>query len=57
MQAGDWRDWLPAANEVIQDWEASHDGPVLRVNDAALLGESIARALLQAFEDGKTAAR
>jgi hypothetical protein len=51
----EWLRWLAEGHAVIKEWERTGDHPLLRVAEAALLAEHIARALKSAFERGRGA--
>lgn len=48
----DWRDWIPDAHRIIEDWEADTKGRMLSMRDSLALAEHIAKALHAAFERG-----
>jgi hypothetical protein len=48
----DWRDWIPEAHQMIEEWEAETKLRMLSTHDATRLAEGIARALQAAFERG-----
>jgi hypothetical protein len=49
----DWRDWIPDAHHLIEEWEADTYSRMLSISDAIQLSERIARALHDAFERGR----
>ena len=51
-QPEDWRDWIPDAHRVIEEWEADVKGRMLSMRDSLALVERIAKALHRAFERG-----
>ena len=48
----DWMELLSEGHNIVRQWEAQRQGPMLSVADAALLAERIARGLRQAYERG-----
>jgi hypothetical protein len=52
-QPEDWRDWIPDAHRLIEEWESDTTSRMLSIRDAIQLSERIARALQQAFERGR----
>jgi hypothetical protein len=53
--AEDWRDWVPEAHQVIEQWEAETRLRMLSMHDTIRLAERIAKALHAAFERGARA--
>jgi hypothetical protein len=52
-QPEDWRDRIPDAHRVIEEWEANTRGRMLSMRDLHALAEHIAKALQDAFERGR----
>jgi hypothetical protein len=50
----DWRDWIPEAHRVIEEWEADTRIRMLLTQDILSLAERIARALHNAYERGRS---
>ena len=48
-------DWLLRAVAIVDQWEDSHQRPLLGTGDAARLAELIAAELEAAFDEGRTA--
>ena len=51
----DWRDWIPEAHRVIEEWEAGTQSRLLSMREAIELSERIARALQDAYKRGRGA--
>jgi hypothetical protein len=51
----DWRDWIPEAHRVIEEWEADTRIRMLLTQDILSLAERIARAMHGAYERGRSA--
>ena len=54
--ARDWRDWLPQAQRVVEEWESATSRRLLSTAEAARLIEKIARDLNAAYERGASGA-